>query len=113
MPKSSGFPKSLLTDIKRVKGRLDTLEKKHNSLWKEFKTTSKAHHTMLEEQKKAMAQMSKKPTKAKRKPSEYNLFLKEKMASGMSMVDAVKLWKTRSTRPERPREEWQIPSITQ
>ena len=33
--------------------------------------------------------------RAKRKPSEYNLYLKDKMKQGMTMTEAVGAWKQR------------------
>jgi hypothetical protein len=53
--------------------------------------------------------------KEKRKPSEYNLFLKDKMSQGMSMVDAVKAWKEReggssSSSMRESGQSWQSPT---
>lgn len=110
MPKSAGIPKSLLADVNKVKTRLATLEKNHTSLTKtrlasiekaqasfakELKDSVKNLNEMLRKQSETIAQLGKMKTakKEKRKPSEYNLFLKDKMSSGMSMVDAVKAWK--------------------
>src|SRR5437016_10528390 len=110
MPKKNGIPKSLLADIKAVKTRLSglerpkailsdigslksrlaSLEKAHASINKELKNVSEA----LKRQESTISQLGKKPAKKeKRKPSEYNLFLKDKMSAGMSMIDAVKAWK--------------------
>src|SRR6266699_1492688 len=51
------------------------------------------------------------------KTSEYNLFLKDKMSAGMSMVDAVKAWKEKeggsssaSSSMRQPGQDWQSPS---
>jgi hypothetical protein len=103
MPKTSGIPKSILADINKLKTRLTTIEKNHNSLIKDFKSTIKSHTEMLKKQQSAIAQQEsiiaqlgkKSVKKEKRKPSEYNLFLKGKMTQGMSMIDAVKAWKER------------------
>ena len=110
MPKSAGIPKSLLADVNKLKLRLASLEKNHTSLAKtrlasiekaqasfarELKDSVKSLNEMLRKQSETIAQLGKMKTvkKEKRKPSEYNLFLKDKMSSGMSMVDAVKAWK--------------------
>ena len=105
MPKTTGIPKSILADINKLKARLATLEKNHNSLIKDFKNTIKSHSEMLKkqqstiaQQESTIAQLGKKAVKKeKRKPSEYNLFLKGKMTQGMSMIDAVKAWKERGS----------------
>ena len=134
MPKKNGIPKSLLADIKSVKTRLSglerpkailsdigslksrlaNLEKAHASINKELKNVSEA----LKRQDSTIAQLGKKPAKKeKRKPSEYNLFLKDKMSAGMSMVDAVKAWKEKeggststSSSMKQPGQDWQSPS---
>ncbi len=106
MPKTTGIPKSILADINKLKARLTTLEKNHNVLIKDFKNTIKSHSEMLKKQQSTIsqqettiAQLDKKAIKKeKRKPSEYNLYLKGKMSQGMSMVDAVKAWKGRQAR---------------
>ena len=112
MPKTPGIPKSILADINRLKAKLTSLEKNHNSLLKDFKSTIKSHSEMLKkqqstisqqgsaiaQQESTISQLGKKAVKKeKRKPSEYNLFLKGKMSQGMSMVDAVKAWKERDS----------------
>lgn len=38
---------------------------------------------------------AKKATKAKRKPSAYNLHVKKEMKSGLSMAEAAKSWKAK------------------
>jgi hypothetical protein len=110
MPKTTGIPKSLLADVNKVKSRLATLEKNHTSLAKnrlaaiekaqasfarELKDSVKSLNDALRKQSETISQLGKMKTakKEKRKPSEYNLFLKDKMSAGMSMVDAVKAWK--------------------
>jgi len=110
MPKSAGIPKSLLADVNKLKTRLTSLEKNHASLAKtklaaieksqasfakELKDSVKNLNEMLRKQSETISQLGKMKAvkKEKRKPSEYNLFLKDKMSSGMSMVDAVKAWK--------------------
>ncbi|TMI20439.1 hypothetical protein E6H31_09375 [Candidatus Bathyarchaeota archaeon] len=124
MPKTSGIPKSILADIKKLKTSLATLEKSHNTLFKDFKSTIKSHSEMLKKQQSTIAQQEstiaqlgkKSVKKEKRKPSEYNLFLKGKMTQGMSMIDAVKAWKEResststgsSTR--QTGQDWQSPT---
>jgi hypothetical protein len=135
MPKTAGIPKSLLADLNRVKTRLASLEKEHSSMLKtrlaslekaqasftkEFKDSTKTLNDMLKKQQDSILQMGKKPAKkAKRKPSQYNLFLKEKMSAGMNMIDAVKAWKAKeagmssssSSSPTRDTgQDWQSPS---
>jgi hypothetical protein len=96
-----GIPKSILADLNRVKQRIAALEKNVSNMGKEFKTNTKnfgeslkKHQSSLQSSIASLGKM-KSAKKAKRKPSPYNLFLKEKMSSGMSMVDAVKAWKAR------------------
>lgn len=118
MPKSAGIPKSILADLNRVKSRISALEKNHASLIKEVKNSSKNLNEMLKKQASTIAQLGKKPAKReKRKPSPYNLFLKEKMSAGMSMVDAVKAWKEKeggmsstSSSMRQTSQDWQSPS---
>ncbi len=110
MPTNRGIPKSLFAEINRAKARLSSLEKPkallpelgnpktrlgypeegHVSASKQLKGISEG----LKRQESTIARLGKKPAKKeKRKPSEYNLFLKDKMSAGMSMLDAVKAWK--------------------
>ncbi len=124
MPKTSGIPKSILADIKKLKTSLATLEKNHNTLFKDFKSTIKSHSEMLKKQQSTIAQQEstiaqlgkKSVKKEKRKPSEYNLFLKGKMTQGMSMIDAVKAWKEResststSSSMRQTGQDWQSPT---
>ncbi len=131
MPKTAGIPKSLLADLKKVQTRLATLEKNHasvvknrlaaiekmqSSLVKELKNSTKSLNDMLKKQQETITQLGKKPAKKeKRKPSEYNLFLKEKMSAGMNMVDAVKAWKEKggsstSSSMRETGQDWQSPT---
>jgi hypothetical protein len=132
MPKTSGIPKSILADINKLKNRLTSLEKNHSSLLKDFKSTIRSHSEMLKKQQSTIAQQGstiaqqestiaqlgkKSVKKEKRKPSEYNLFLKGKMSQGMSMVDAVKAWKERdsstsstSSSMRQTGQDWQSPT---
>jgi hypothetical protein len=58
----------------------------------------KKHQSTIAQQESSIAQLGKKAVKKeKRKPSEYNLFLKGKMTQGMSMIDAVKAWKEKDS----------------
>ncbi len=123
MPKKNGIPKSLLADIKAVKTRLSGLERPKailsdiGSLKSRLANLEKASEA-LKRQDSTIAQLGKKPAKKeKRKPSEYNLFLKDKMSAGMSMVDAVKAWKEKeggssstSSSMKQPGQDWQSPS---
>jgi hypothetical protein len=108
MPKTSGIPKSLLADIKSLKTKLAALEKNLSSVVKDSKSTMsmmkshaemlKKHQSTIAQQESTIAQLGKKSVKKeKRKPSEYNLFLKGKMTQGMSMIDAVKAWKEKDS----------------
>ncbi len=134
MPKTSGIPKSILADINKLKTRLTSLEKNHSSLIKDFKSATsmmKSHSEMLKKQQSTIAQQGstiaqqestiaqlgkKSVKKEKRKPSEYNLFLKGKMTQGMSMIDAVKAWKEKDSSSSstgssvRTGQDWQSPS---
>ncbi len=115
MPKKNGIPKSILADINRLKARLVSLEKSNASMMKELKTTFKTHTDWLKKQEQTIAQLGKKSAKReKRKPSAYNLFLKDKMSQGMTMVDAVKAWKQKEggmgSSTSSPTQEWQKPS---
>ncbi len=115
MPKTSGIPKSILADIGKLKTRLASLEKINASLTKEFKSSNKAHSDALKKLEQTLAQVGKKAAKReKRKPSAYNLFLKDKMSQGQSMVEAVKAWKEKesgmSTSTRTTTQEWQPPA---
>jgi septal ring factor EnvC (AmiA/AmiB activator) len=133
MPKTTGIPKSLLADIKSLKTKLAALEKNLSSVVKDSKSTMsmiKSHAEMLKkhqstiaqqgstisQQESTIAQLGKKSVKKeKRKPSEYNLFLKGKMTQGMSMIDAVKAWKERDSSSStssstRQGQDWQSPT---
>jgi hypothetical protein len=138
MPKSSGVPKSLVADVNKAKSRLSALEKaqtailktkiaaleKNNAaLAKDLKDhVSRLNEALKKQQENVdskLAELKKiKPAKKeKRKPSEYNLFLKDKMSQGMSMVDAVKAWKEReggeSSSVRESGQSWQSPTQQQ
>jgi hypothetical protein len=134
--KKNGVPKSLLADVNKAKSRLAVLEKNqasllktkiaaiekaNASLTKELRDHVKSLNDALKKQQSnidaRIAELGKmKPTKKeKRKPSEYNLFLKDKMSQGMSMVDAVKAWKEReggssSSSVRESGQSWQSPT---
>ncbi len=114
MPKSSGIPKSILADIGKLKTKLASLEKNHVSLTKEFKSSNRAQADALKKLEQTLAQVGKKAAKReKRKPSAYNLFLKDKMSQGQSMVEAVKAWKEKEggvSTSARATQEWQPPA---
>ncbi len=122
---SGGIPKSILADLNRVKTRLSGVEKDISRLRGELKNSSKSFTDSLKKHQSTLqssiASLGKRGAKkAKRKPSEYNLFLKDKMSSGMSMVDAVKAWKEKggsetsmsstSSSMRDTSTEWQSPS---
>lgn len=113
MPKATGIPKAVLADINRLKTRLNSLEKTQSSLAKEFKSNMKTQMDAMKKHEATIAQMGKKAVKKeKRKPSAYNLFLKDKMSQGMSMVEAVKAWKEKESGMSSPSmrpssQEWQ------
>ena len=128
MPKktSGGIPKSVSADLNRLKARIAALEKSLSSMGKEWKTTGKGLSDRLKKYDTSIASLGttiaslgkRSAKKAKRKPSEYNLFLKDKMSQGMSMVDAVKAWKEKdsgmsSTSTYSSRETDSYPSSTQ
>lgn len=136
MPKKNGIPKSLLADVNKTKSRLSTLEKSHSSLVKtKLASIEKAQASLSKELKDSIRNLNdaikkqqeniegrisqlgkmKPAKKEKRKPSEYNLFLKDKMSAGMSMIDAVKAWKEKeggssSSSMKQPGQDWQSPS---
>src|SRR5213594_3945111 len=115
MPKTSGIPKSILADINKLKGRLASLEKSNASMMKEMKAGMKSSADWMKKQEQAIAQLGKKSAKKeKRKPSAYNLFLKDKMSQGMTMIDAVKAWKEKEggmgSSSSSQTQEWQKPS---
>lgn len=112
MAKSAGIPKSLVADVNKAKSRLSALEKAQSSvlktkiaalekanasLAKELKDSVRSLNETLKKHQETIASLGKLKSvkKEKRKPSPYNLFLKDKMSQGMSMVDAVKAWKER------------------
>jgi hypothetical protein len=135
--KKNGVPKSLVADVNKAKSRLAALEKnqatilktrlanieKSNaSLAKDIKEHVNRLNDALKKQQQnideKIAQLGKLKAakKEKRKPSEYNLFLKDKMSQGMSMVDAVKAWKERegesssSSSTRESGQSWQSPT---
>ncbi len=116
MPKkTSGIPKSIVADINRLKTRIASLEKSGTSMMKEYKATMKSHMDMMRKMEQTIAQLGKKSAKReKRKPSAYNLFLKDKMSQGITMVDAVKAWKAKEggtgSSSSSQTQEWQKPS---
>jgi len=70
---------------------------------------------MTKKMEQSISQLGKKSAKReKRKPSAYNLFLKDKMSQGMTMVDAVKAWKEKeggmSSSNSSQSQDWQKPS---
>jgi len=85
---------------------------------KKQQSTISQQGSTISHQETTIAQLGKKAVKKeKRKPSEYNLFLKGKMSQGMSMVDAVKAWKEKdsgmsstSSSTKQTSEDWQSPT---
>ena len=137
MPKSAGIPKSLLADVNKAKSRIAALEKSHSSLVKtRLASIEKTNASLAKDLKEGLRNLNealkkqqmnidekiaslgklKAAKKEKRKPSEYNLFLKDKMSQGMSMVDAVKAWKEReggsssSSSMREESESWKSPT---
>jgi hypothetical protein len=131
--KKNGIPKSLLADVNKAKSRLSALEKNqaallktkiaaiekaNASLTKELRDHVKSLNEALKKQQETIASLGKMKAakKEKRKPSEYNLFLKDKMSQGISMVDAVKAWKEReggsssSSSMRESGQSWQSPT---
>ena len=81
-----GVPKAVTATLDRIKARLDSLDSEVKGFVREFRTQAKAWTKMGE---KSSAK------RAKRKPSEYNLFLRDKMKQGQTMQEAVNSWKAR------------------
>jgi hypothetical protein len=90
-----GVPKKVIADLNSLKTRLGKLEKDMKGMGKQWQSGSKEWGARMKKYETQMASMGKRGgrEKTKRKPSPYNLFLKDKMSQGMSMVDAVKAWK--------------------
>ena len=134
MPKSTGIPKSLLADVNKSKSRLAALEKAQSSVLKtKIAALEKANASLAKDLKEHVNRLNealkkqqqsldekvaqlgklKAAKKEKRKPSPYNLFLKDKMTQGMSMIDAVKAWKEKeggSSSMSEKSESWQSPT---
>ena len=115
MPKKNGIPKSILADISKLKSKIASLEKVNASMMKELKTSIKGHADWLKKHDQTIAQLGKRSAKKeKRKPSAYNLFLKDKMSQGITMVDAVKAWKAKEggmgSSTSTQTQEWQKPT---
>ncbi len=85
------IPKSLSSSIDRIRAKLDTVDSTLREHIKTFNNQAKAWSKQMSEQR---ASVGRAP-RAKRKPSEYNLFLKDKMKQGMTMTEAVQAWKAR------------------
>ncbi|HZD13444.1 MAG TPA: hypothetical protein VE177_08010 [Candidatus Binatus sp.] len=83
------IPKSLSSTIDKIHARLSAVDTQLRDFTKEFRTTAKGWSKQMAERS------SGRGTRAKRKPSEYNLFLKDKMKQGMTMTEAVQSWKAR------------------
>ena len=87
--KTSGtvtIPKSVTATLDRIHAKVQSVETQLRDFTKEFRTQAKAWTKMGEKSNQK---------RAKRKPSEYNLYLKDKMKQGMTMTEAVGAWKQR------------------
>jgi hypothetical protein len=80
------IPKSLTATLERIRTKVESVEGQFRDFTKEFRTQAKAWTKMGEKSNQK---------RAKRKPSEYNLYLKDKMKQGMTMTEAVGAWKQR------------------
>src|SRR5467141_2707918 len=80
------IPKSLTATLERIRTKVESVEGQFRYFTKEFRTQAKAWTKMGEKSNQK---------RAKRKPSEYNLYLKDKMKQGMTMTEAVGAWKQR------------------
>src|SRR2546428_11364529 len=80
------IPKSVTATLDRIHAKVQTVETQLRDFTKEFRTQAKAWIKMGEKSNQK---------RAKRKPSEYNLYLKDKMKQGMTMTEAVGAWKQR------------------
>ena len=80
------IPKSLTATLDRIHAKVQSVETQLRDFTKEFRTQAKAWTKMGEKSNQK---------RAKRKPSEYNLYLKDKMKQGMTMTEAVGAWKQR------------------
>src|SRR2546426_11786522 len=80
------IPKSATATLDRIRGKVQSVETQLRDFTKEFRTQAKAWTEMGEKSNQK---------RAKRKPSEYILYLKDKMKQGMTMTEAVGAWKQR------------------
>lgn len=80
------IPKSVTATLDRIHVKVQSVESQLRDFTKEFRTQAKAWTKMGEKSNQK---------RAKRKPSEYNLYLKDKMKQGMTMTEAVGAWKQR------------------
>lgn len=80
------IPKSVTATLDRIHAKVQSVETQLRDFTKEFRTQAKAWTKMGEKSSQK---------RAKRKPSEYNLYLKDKMKQGMTMTEAVGAWKQR------------------
>jgi len=80
------IPKSVTATLDRIHAKVQSVETQLRDFTKEFRTQAKAWTKMGEKSNQK---------RAKRKPSEYNLYLKDKMKQGMTMTEAVGAWKQR------------------
>jgi len=80
------IPKSVTATLDRIHAKVQSVETQLRDFTKEFRTQAKAWTKMGEKSSQK---------RAKRKPSEYNLYLKDKMKQEMTMTEAVGAWKQR------------------
>src|SRR2546428_9863363 len=85
------IPKSVTATLDRIHAKVQSVETQLRDFTKEFRTQAKAWTKMGEKSNQK---------RAKRKPSEYNLYLKDKMKQGMTMTEAVGAWKQRGCSSE-------------
>jgi len=80
------IPKSVTATLDRINAKVLSVESQIRDFTKEFRTQAKAWTKMGEKSNQK---------RAKRKPSEYNIYLQGKMKQGMTMTEAVQAWKQR------------------
>src|SRR5438309_12042069 len=78
--------KSVTATLDRIHAKVQSAETQLRDFTKEFRTQAKAWTKMGEKSNQK---------RAKRKPRQYNLYLKAKMKQGTTMTEAVGAWKQR------------------
>src|SRR6266566_1516406 len=119
--KLESLPASISTlsnSVEKLEKNYFQFEKRYAARIQKLEAAMTAQMTILKRHEQLIEEIARKRSRReKRKPSEYNLFLKDKMSAGMSMVDAVKAWKEKeggssstSSSMKQPGQDWQSPS---